>query len=90
MQRFFIHFHCQKESRSFHGVYLGECRQAEAEARFSDAVNEIGQFELITLHNGAGQEIGRHVRIQKQQPVKQTGRHWLSGWRELLHPLHSA
>jgi hypothetical protein len=63
MQQYFIHCYWHTDSRCTHVEYLGECSQAEARAKFDDAVEqEWEKFDVITLDDMRGSEVCRHSR----------------------------
>jgi len=81
MQRYFIHCYWHLNTNRMRVVYVGKCTESEARERFDAAARENGGFELLTLHDGGGHEIRRHIHERKgESPVHHDP---LAGWRDL-------
>ena len=78
MQRYFIHCFLHANSKGMRVVYVGKCSQAEAEERFHEATEESSEFEVMTLHDGTGHEIGRHERVPPNDEKPKPLRTWMS------------
>lgn len=61
MQRYFIHCYWHLDGERMCARYLGRCTEREAREKFTAAIDGNQEFELLTLYDGGGHEIQRHV-----------------------------